>query len=186
MDVRRRIGIAAVVAGSLFFLGQGGELVFGDDHRAVFVLLVTFLGIAILAFGVAFHGLRDVLRGSRAGRIGATIGLVGVGFLVAFAVQLSVAAATTGKVPENFILFAIGFLLVFAAHLVIARPLRALVGSAWWLSLVAGVSLLAALVVNEIFIWHDLALFVFEGCWVALGLLMVKQPVPVEAETATA
>lgn len=185
MDVRRRIGTAAVVAGALFFLGQGGELVFGDDNRAVFVLLVAFLGIAILAFGVAFHGLRDALRGSRAGRIGATIGLVGVAFLVAFAVQLSVAAATTGKVPDNFILFAIGFLLVFVAHLVIARPLRALVGSAWWLSLVAGVSLLAALMVNEIFIWHDLALFVFEGCWVALGLLLLKQPAPVEAETAT-
>jgi len=178
--------MAAVVAGSLFFLGQGGELVFGDDNKAVFVLLVAFMGIAILAFGVAFHGLRDALRGSRAGRTGATIGLVGVGFLVAFAVQLSVAAATTGQVPENFILFAIGFLLVFAAHLVIARPLRTLVGSAWWLSLVAGVSLLAALVVNEIFIWHDLALFVFEGCWVALGLLVLKLPAPVQAEAEAA
>ena len=62
----------------------------------------------------------------------------------------------------------------------------ALLFSAWWLSLVAGVSLLAALVVNEIFIWHDLALFVFEGCWVVLGLLLLKQPAPVQAETATA
>ncbi len=184
MDTGRRVGVAAVVAGSLFFLGQGGELVFGDDTRAVFVVLVIFLAIAILAFGVAFHGLRDLLAASRAGRTGATIGLVGVGFLVAFAVQLSVAAATTGEVPENFILFAIGFLLVFVAHLVIARPLRSLVGSAWWLSLVAGVSLLAALVVNEIFIWHDLALFVFEGCWVALGLLMLRQPAKVRAGTA--
>ncbi len=44
------------------------------------------------------------------------------------------------------------------------------------------VALLAALMVNEIFIWHDLALFVFEGCWVALGLLLLKQPAPVAAE----
>lgn len=181
MDTRRRIGIAAVVAGSGFFLGQGGELVFGDDNRAVFVLLVAFLGVAILAFGVAFHGLRELLRGSRAGRTGATIGLVGVGLLVAFAVQLWVAAATTGQVPENFILFALGFLLVVLAHLVIARPLRMLVGSAWWLSLLAAVSLLVALAVNEIFIWHDLALFVFEGCWVAIGLVLLRQRAPGEA-----
>ncbi|MFP5253648.1 MAG: hypothetical protein ACLGH4_07615, partial [Actinomycetes bacterium] len=104
----------------------------------------------------------------------------------AFAVHLSVAAATTGRVPDNFILFAIGFLLVFVAHLVIARPLRRLIGSAWWLSPLAAVSLLAALVINEIFIWHDLALFVFEGCWVALGVLLVKQRAPVQAGTATA
>ena len=57
------------------------------------------------------------------------------------------------------------------AHLVVARPLRAVLGRAWWLSIVAGVALLVALVVNEIYIWHDLALFVFEGCWVAMGLL---------------
>jgi hypothetical protein len=181
MDTRRRVATAAVAAGGLFFLGQGGELVFGDDNRALFTLLVTFLGIAVLAFAVAFHGLRDLLRGSRAGRAGATIGLVGCGFLVAFAVQLAIAAATTGRVPENFILFALGFLLVFVAHLTIARPLRGLIGSAWWLSLVAGFALLMALVVNEVFIWHDLALFVFEGAWVALGMLLLRQPTAVEA-----
>ena len=186
MDSRRRVGIAAVLAGGLFFLGQGGELVFGDDSRGIFVLLVASLGIAILAFGVAFHGLRDLLRDSRAGRTGATIGLVGTAFLVAFAVQLAVAAATTGEVPENFILFALGFLLVFAAHLVMARPLRLLVGSRWWLSVVAAVALLLALVVNEIFIWHDLALFVFEGCWVAFGLLLIRQPAVAPAEVSTA
>jgi hypothetical protein len=186
MDSRRRVGIAAVLAGGLFFVGQGGELVLGDDSRGIFVVLVAALGVAILAFGVAFHGLRDVLSGSRAGRVGASIGLAGSAFLVAFAVQLSAAAATTGEVPENFILFAVGFLLVFAAHLVIARPLRVLVGSAWWVSLVAAAALLLALVVNEVFIWHDLALFVFEGCWVAFGVLLVRQTSVTAAEVSTA
>jgi hypothetical protein len=76
---------------------------------------------------------------------------------------------------RTFILFALGFLLVFAAHLVVARPPAAVVGRLWWLSLVAGATLLAALVVNEIFIWHDLALFAFEACWVAIGLVAYRR-----------
>ena len=163
------------MAGALFFLGQGGELVFGDDSDPVFAVLVGLLGVAILAFGVAFWSLRLLLRESRAGRAGATLGLVGTTFLVAFAVQLTIAAATTGEVPENFILFAIGFLLFVVAHFVIARPMRALIGSAWWLSPVAAATLFAALAVNEIFIWHDLALFAFEACWIAMGGLLLQR-----------
>lgn len=175
MSSQRRMGLAAIIAGACFFLGQGGELVLGDDSRPLFAVLVALLAVAIVAFGVAFLAMRDVLRESRAGRVGATIGLVGDLFLLAFAAQLGVAAARTGQVPDNFALFAIGFLLVFAAHLVVARPLAAVVGGAWWLSLVAAVTLLAALVVNEVFIWHDLALFAFEGCWVALGVLTLQR-----------
>ena len=170
----RRAGLAAVVAGALFFLGQGGELVFGDDSTPIFAVLVSFLAVAILAFGVAFWSLRQLLHESRAGRVGATIGLVGTAFLVAFAVQLAIAAATTGEVPENFILFAIGFLLFVIAHLVIARPMRRLVGSGWWLSPLAALMLFVGLAVNEIFIWHDLALFAFEACWVAIGVLLLR------------
>jgi hypothetical protein len=169
-----RAGLAAVVAGGLFFLGQGGELVLGDDSDPVFVVLVALLAVAILAFGVAFWSLRSLLRSSRAGRVGAGIGLAGTAFLVAFAVQLAIAAATTGEVPENFILFAVGFLLFVVAHFVIARPLRHLIGSAWWLSPVAAVTLFAALAVNEIYIWHDLALFAFEACWIGMGVLLLR------------
>jgi hypothetical protein len=173
-----RAGVAAMLAGALFFLGQGGELVFGDDSKPIFVILVSLLAVAILAFGVAFWSLRQLFQESRAGRVGATIGLVGTTFLVAFAVQLAIAAATTGEVPENFILFAIGFLLFVIAHFVIARPMRRWIGSAWWLSPVAAVTLFAALAVNEKFIWHDLALFAFEACWVAMGLLLVRRRMP--------
>lgn len=173
-SAQRRMGLAAVVAGVGFFLGQGGELVFGDDSRPVYAVLVGFLAIAIVSFGVAFWNMAKVLT-SRAGRTGARIGLVGDVFLLAFAVQLAVSAVTTGDVPENFALFALGFLLIFVAHLVVARPLAAVVGDAWWLSLLAGFALLAALVVNEVFIWHDLALFVFEACWVAIGALAIRR-----------
>lgn len=172
--VARRAGLAGAAAGVLFFLGQGGELVVGDDSKPVFVVLVTLMAVAILAFGVAFWSLRALLHDSRAGRTGALIGLAGTAFLVAFAVQLAIAAATTGEVPENFILFAIGFLLFVVAHFVIARPMRLLIGSAWWLSPTAAVTLFVALAVNEIYIWHDLALFAFEACWVAMGLLLLR------------
>ncbi len=173
--VARRAGIAGAAAGALFFLGQGGELVVGDDSKPVFVILVTLLAGAILAFGVAFASLRVLLHSSRAGRIGAGIGLAGTAFLVAFAVQLAIAAATTGEVPENFILFAIGFLLFVVAHFVVARPMRHVIGSAWWLSPVAAVTLFVALAVNEVYIWHDLALFAFEACWIAMGVLLVRR-----------
>jgi hypothetical protein len=171
--VLRRMGLASIVAGIGFFLGQGGELVFGDDSRPVYAVLVACLVVAIVSFGVAFWSMSRLLH-SRAGRLGAGLGLAGDVFLVAFGVQLAVSVVDTGEVPQNFILFALGFLLIFAAHLVVARPLGRLLGAPWWISVVAGLALLAALVVNEVFIWHDLALFVFEGCWVVLGVKAVR------------
>lgn len=172
--VTRRLGLASIVAGIGFFLGQGGELVFGDDSRPVYAVLVTCLVVAIISFGIAFWSMGRLLH-SRAGRVGARLGLAGDVFLVLFGVQLAVSVVDTGEVPENFILFAAGFLLIFAAHLVVARPLGRLLGLPWWVSVVAALALLAALVVNEIFIWHDLALFVFEGCWVVLGLRALRR-----------
>ncbi|MGZ8743093.1 MAG: hypothetical protein ACXWXO_09240 [Nocardioides sp.] len=174
-NAQRTMGLAGITAGATFFLGQGGELVFGDDSRPLFAVIVVLMGVAVVSFGVAFLAMRRVLHASRAGRIGATVGVVGDVFLLGFAVQLSIAAVRTGELPENFALFALGFLMVFVAHLVVARPLAAVIGGAWWLSTAAGVTLLAALVTNEIFIWHDLALFAFEACWVAIGALALKR-----------
>jgi hypothetical protein len=174
--VQRRTGAAAVAAGVLFFLGQGGELVFGDDSKPLLVLLVCFLAVAIVAFGVAFWGLRALLHTSRAGRVGGMLGVVGSALLVAFSVQLMVSAARTGEVPENFILFALGFLMILFAHLVLAFPLRGLVGGAWFLSPLAAVALAVGLFVNEDYIWHDVALFAFEACWVALGVVLLRLP----------
>lgn len=174
-SAQRTMGLAGMAAGTLFFLGQGGELVLGDDSRPLLVVLVSFMALAVVAFGVAFLAMRRLLEPSRAGRVGATTGVVGVVFLVAFAIQLAVAAVRTGEVPQNFALFAVGFLLVFVAHLIVARPLRVVLGTAWWLSPVAAVALLVALVTGEIYVWHDLGLFVFEGCWVAMGLLALRR-----------
>jgi hypothetical protein len=182
-EALRRMGQAGIVAGATFFVGQGGELVFGDDSRPLLFLFVALIAISVVSFGVAFLAMRVVLRSSRAGRVGATIGVVGVAFLVAFAVHLALSAVRTGAVPENFILFAVGFLLVLAAHLVVARPLGARLRGGAWLSATAAVALVVALVTNEIFIWHDLGLFLFEACWVAVGALSLRharaaQPLP--------
>jgi hypothetical protein len=139
-NAQRTMGLAGITAGATFFLGQGGELVFGDDSSPLFTIIVVLMGVAVVGFGVAFLAMRQVLHSSRAGRIGATIGVVGDVFLLGFAVQLAVSAARTGEVPENFALFALGFLMVFVAHLMVARPLRAVIGGAWWLSIAAGIT----------------------------------------------
>jgi len=166
-----RMGAAAVAAGTLLFLGQSGELVFGDESRPVYALLVGLLVAAVVSFEVAFWNMQKVLVGSRTGRVGARIGVVGGLFLLIFAVQLAISAVESGDVPDNFALFGLGFLLILVAQVVVARPLASVVGGAWWLSLVAAAALLVALVANEVFIWHDLGLIVFEACWVAMGWL---------------
>jgi hypothetical protein len=181
----RRMGTAAIAAGTLFFLGQGGELLFGDDSRAIYALLVALLAASIVSFGVAFWTMQSILAGSRPGRIGARLGVAGDMFLVAFAVQLGISVVSTGEVPQNFILFALGFLLIFVSHLVVARPLEVVLGRRWWLSITAALALLVGLLVNEVFIWHDLALFAFEGSWVAIGLLTLRRAAsPTHAEPA--
>ena len=78
------------------------------------------------------------------------------------------AAASEGGLPG-------GLLALGAAETDGGGPLAAVIGGAWWLSLVAGAALLTALVANEIYIWHDLALFAFEACWVVMGVLAYRR-----------
>ena len=111
-----RTAVAAILAGVLYFAGQGGELVFSasDDGDAVFVAL----GVAgIVALGVAFWGLRDIVSGRRRGRIGIRLALAGFALLALFAIQVIVEQVRTGELPENFILFGLGFLLATVGQL---------------------------------------------------------------------
>jgi hypothetical protein len=173
-----RTAVAAILAGVLYFAGQAGELAFSsaDASDAVFVAL----GVAgIVALGVAFWGLRDIVSGTRRGRIGIRLALAGFALLALFAIQVVVEQIRTGEIPENFILFALGFLLVTVGQLLFARDLRPTIGRAWVLPLVAVVGLAVALVVTADPI-HDIGLFVFEAAWVGLGvaLLRVKRRPP--------
>jgi hypothetical protein len=168
----RRTGLAAILAGVLYFAGQGGELAFdGDqDGEAVFIAFGT---AGFVALGVALWGLREIVSGTRRGRIGIWLALVGFAFLGAFAVQLIVEQIGTGEVPENFALFGLGFLLVLIGQLLFAWDLRAAVGWAWVFPLVATAGLIVALAVTTDPI-HDIGLFIFEAAWVALGSALLR------------
>jgi hypothetical protein len=168
MTHRRRAGIAAILAGALFFAGQGGEIVFRDPEW----LFVPLGAVGLIAFGAAFWELRRLMV-TRLGRIGIRIALVGFLFLALFAVQLLVVLIQTGDVTESFHLFGIGFLLALVGQLLFARDLRHTVGRAWVLQLVAVVGLFAALAF-ELNLLHDGGLFVFEWAWIALGIALLR------------
>jgi hypothetical protein len=109
MASRQRTGVAAILAGALYFAGQGGELVFDDTAGGLWVTL----GIGgFLALAVAVWGLRELVGTTRKGRVGIRFALVGVAFLCLFAVHVTVEMVRTGDIPDNFVLFLIGLLLI--------------------------------------------------------------------------
>jgi hypothetical protein len=177
----RRTGIAAILAGALIFAGQGGELAFGSPSDLVDAVFVVLWGGGVVALGLAFGGFHTLLRGSRAGQIGAWFGIAGSAVLAAFAVQTMIEVARTGEVPEEFVLFALGFLLLLLAHITVLSSLRRLQpGSAWVFLLLALAGGVVATVVDidptgRIPSVHDMALFVFEGAWIALGLVLLRR-----------
>ena len=148
---------------------------FGDDVPGA--VYVTFGVGGFVALAVALWGLRDLLAGSRLGRIGIRTALVGVGFLLLFAVQLAIELIRTGDIPENFVLFLIAFLLILTGQLLFARDLRPELGRAWLLPIVAVVGLVMALFLNSVGL-HDIGLFVFEGAWIALGVVLIRGESP--------
>ena len=169
MTSTRRAGVAAILAGALFFLGQAGELVFHEPGW----LFVVPGAAGLLAFGVAFWELRRLMV-TRLGRIGMRIALAGFVLLALFVVQLLVELIRTGDVPENFILFALGFLLILIGQLLFARDLRHAVGRGWVLPWIGTVGLIVALTV-ETSVIHDPGLFVFEWSWIALGIALLRR-----------
>jgi hypothetical protein len=163
-----RTGVAAILAGVLIFAGQAGELVFGNAPTALWVALGV-PGIAALV--AAIWGLGGLVT-TRTGRIGWRVCVAGVVLLGLFAVQALVTVILTGDVPGNFVLFGIGFLLLFVGHLLIATGLRDTLGRAWVLPLVGAAGILIAIIVEDGV--HDIGLFVFEGAWVALGVVLLR------------
>jgi drug/metabolite transporter (DMT)-like permease len=172
MMSRQRTGVAAILAGALFFAGQGGELVFHEPE----VLWVTLVIGSIVTLAVALWGLRELVGATRMGRVGIRMALGGVAFLCLFAVQAGVEQLRTGDIPDNFLLFLIGFLLILVGQLLFARDLRPLVGRAWLLPIVAVLGLVMALFLNSVGL-HDIGLFVFEGAWIGLGVSLLRHPV---------
>jgi hypothetical protein len=175
-----RTGIAAILAGVLCFLGQAGELVFHSPEW-------PFVALVALGFGAlvaAVWGLRPLGSG-RWGRWGWRIMAAGAVLLALFAIQAVVTVALTGDIPDNFILFGLGFVLLFVGHLVIAPGLRATLGRAWFLPIVAAAGIVVALALDVDPI-HDIGLFVFEGAWIALGVVLVRREQRVPEQTVVA
>jgi hypothetical protein len=170
-----RTGVAAILAGALIFAGQGAELVFGSTRNLVGGVYVVLWSAGVLALGVALWGLRTVIAGTRLGRIGMRLALVGLGLLVLFAIQLGVAIIRTREIPENFILFALGFVLVLVGQLLFARDLRPALGRAWLFPIIGVAGLLVALTAGDkLGPVHDVGLFVFEAAWIALGVALLR------------
>jgi hypothetical protein len=169
MASRQRTGVAAILAGALYFVGQAGELVFDSAEG-----LWAAIGIGgFVALAIALWGLRELVGHSRMGRAGIRMALAGAAFVCLFAVQLAVEQVRTGDIPDNFVLFAIGFLLILVGQLLFARDLRPTVGRAWLFPIVAVLGLVMALFLNAVGL-HDIGLFVFEAAWVGLGVALVR------------
>ena len=168
-----RTSVAAILAGALIFAGHGGELVFGSPSDLVDGVFVGLWIAGVLALGVALWGLRRVITGTRLGRLGMRLALVGFGLLALFAIQVVVKLIRTGEIPENFILFALGFLLILVGQLLFARDLRPTLGRAWLLPIAAVAGLLVALTAGDNPI-HDVGLVVFEAAWVMLGVALLR------------
>ena len=171
MASRSRTGVAAILAGGLIFAGQGGQLVFGDDVSDG--VYASFGAAGFLALAVALWGLRELLAGSRVGKLGMRLALAGVVFLGLFAIHVFVELIRTGDIPENFVLFLLGFLLILVGQLLFARDLRPALGRGWVLPIVAVAGLVMALFLDAVGL-HDIGLFVFEGAWVALGAAVLR------------
>ena len=167
----RRTALAAILAGALIFAGQAGELIFGTpSDLAQFVWVLLSFG-GVVALGVALLGMRNIIGGTKPGRVGVWLALVGVVLLGLFSIQVLVEVARTGEVPENFALFGIGFLLALVGQVLFAHDLRPRLGRAWVLPLVAAAGVLVGLAI-EADPYHDIGLFVFEGAWVVLGVAL--------------
>jgi hypothetical protein len=175
-EPHRRTGLAAVLAGLLFFAGQGGQLVLGSPSRAVDVLLVVLAGAGLIALGIAVWGLRGLVWTNRRGRAGWWLAIIGAGLLTLFAVQAGISMVRTGQVPENFVLFLFGFLLLAVGQVLFAANLRQHVGRAWLMPLVAVAGLIVALTATDALgPTHDIGLFVFEVAWVVLGVALIRR-----------
>lgn len=175
MNVARRTGVAAILAGLLLFAGIGGELAFGDDSDILLFAEVLLAGLGIASLAVSLWGLRSLSPVTRPGRIGINLALAGSGLLAIFAVVALIGVILNGKVPDVFVLFGLGFLLLIVGILVFAPGLRRapVFGRAWILPLVAVAGVLAAIVISAD-PFHDIGLVVFEAAWVAFGIALLR------------
>lgn len=173
-SVRRRTGIAAVTAGAGFFAGQAGELVLGSPSDLVDIFFVVLVGLGFAGLALALWDLRAVIVGPSSARVGLWMAMAGAVVLLCFAVQVVVVQVRTGDVPQTFLLFAVGFLLVLVGQVMFAPGLLGTdLSRAWPLPVLATLGLTVGLGLDVDPV-HDIGLLVFEGAWVAFGVLLLR------------
>jgi len=181
-----RNGWTAIVGGVLLMLSFGIELVHpvqeGDGtvlDSVTSAVLMAMWGLGMLCFAATVYHVRALHQEaevplSRAGRAGVRLTLAGSALQVLFALVYGVTQAATDKGWEaSFVLFALGFLFLIVGEVLLgfgvrrAGVLRSAVAPFW-------VGATAAFVAIGVFTdpWHDLALAVYAGTWIALGMVL--------------
>ena len=115
-------------------------------------------------------------RLSRAGRVGAWLGIVGNAALVVSGVCMLVTGLLTGRPAEwSFLFFALGYLLALVGYPMLGLGLRRSGhrDARWLLPIVAAAGIVVAIGV-EADPWHDLGLTAVSVAWMAFGLVEIS------------
>lgn len=186
--IARRCGLAAAAGATIAAAGIGAELLHRVEEGSsvenvpLFVLYLGSYALGMALLVVAIVGLRRLHAAEgaevgRAGRIGFRLAASGAVAHVVFAAVMVVSALATGEtVGAAFLLFALGFLALIVGQLLLAVGLRrgGIVGRAWTAP-VAGLAAAAIAIATPVDVLHDLALFLFFGSWVVLGIVVLAR-----------
>lgn len=184
----RRCGVAAAAGATIAAAGIGAELLYrvekgsSVENVPLFVLYLGSYALGMALLVAAIVGLRRLHAAEgaevgRAGRIGFWLAASGAAAHVAFAAVMVTSALVTGETVEAvFIVFALGFLALILGQVLLAVGLRrgGIVGRGW-IAPLAGVAAAAIAIATPIDPLHDLALFLFFGSWVVLGVLVLMR-----------
>lgn len=92
------------------------RLVFGSPSDLADAVYVGLWSAGTVALGVALSGCVDMITGTRLGRIGMRLALVGLGLLGLLPSSSWPSSSGQARFLGNFVLFAFGFLLILVGR----------------------------------------------------------------------
>jgi hypothetical protein len=183
-----RRGGAGIAAGPLLILSSGIELVHPvqnpDGHvlePRLYLGLTAMWALGMLCVAATVLAVRRLHRQataawSRAGRVGVRFAVAGSLLQVLFALVSGITGILSSKpLAAAFLLFGLGFLCLIIGEILLGLAvLRAgiLRAGARPIFLGAVSAFIAIAVVTDP--WHDVAMFVFDATWIALGTLLLR------------
>ena len=179
-DVRRRVGLRAVLGGVLVAVGVELEWLLDFQEPdgtvvrpAAFALCVSVsaLGFALLAW--ASWGLRSAAEGrSRALYTGSLLSAAGAGLLLLFSLTVLVTGLANGSPAGlSFVVFGLGMLLLSVGPVILGLGLRRRLGGVSVLLVLAGLAAFAVIAV-PVDPWHDVSLVAMCAAWSGFGVLL--------------